>query len=630
MCGILGWFSTKAAPPDKMNFQRALLTMRSRGPDDTGFFESETAMFGHVRLSIIDPVGGHQPMVDQETGVAITFNGELYNYVAERQTLEQKKHRFVSRSDTEVLLRMYIEYGQNLLDRTNGMFAFAVFDPRENILFCGRDHAGIKPFYYCTQGDSFFFASEIKGLVQLCGGFEPNPRAISDYIQLQLVMGEENFFKNVYRLAPGESMTVRYDGSIRREKWYRGAEPQAPFEGDFDQAVERFADIFKNAVSIQLRSDVPLGAHLSGGLDTGSICAVAARSQAPGSLATFTAGFKEGGVFDDTQAAATSARYVNAENFVAYPDAKDFADVYPKLAWHLDEPMAAEGVFPQYIVSKLAKTRVKVVLGGQGADEILGGYTRHYLLLLNQAISNGAMKGDVNLGIGLDELGDSLGQIRNYEPLWRKMQAGGMFDDPADVFWRMIDRSGSMGNYLSNEFINSLENYSPYDTFRRYFNRFPEAELLNRALYFETSCLLPALLHIEDRMSMAVSLESRVPICDPELIRFAFSLPTRIKMKNGVTKAVLRKALSNYLSPQIRDRIDKLGFPAPTNRWFAGPLKDFVRDTLLSKQSLQGGVFRPEALRSAVDRRHPDFDRDLWGMLNIALWFRNLTPCQAP
>jgi asparagine synthase (glutamine-hydrolysing) len=508
-----------------------------------------------------------------------------------------------------------------MLDKVNGMFAFAIYDPRDESLFCARDHIGIKPFYYTVRDGVFSFASEVKALVRMFGGLESDPEAIADYIYLQYVMGKKTFFKDVFRLLPGESLKITLTGNIITRKYWN-LNPCETYEGSFESASEELQAHLKRSINLQLRSDVPLGAHLSGGLDTGSVAGIAAEKISPEKLHTFTAAFEEGGVFDDTQMASISSRHISSEHHQIFPTWKDFEELYPKIIWHLDEPMAAEGVFPQYMVSKLAKENVTVVLGGQGADEIFGGYTRYYVLLLLQALRNGAEKGNEKLGLSWEEIGKSLGQLHNYGPMWKKVNSNTAFEAPETAYWRMIDRSENLKKTLEEDFIKSLGGYNPFDTYMEYVDKFENAELLNRILFFETSCWLPALLHIEDRMSMAVSLESRVPILDPLLIQFAFSLPSAIKMKDGRTKAIMRKAFSGYLAPEISSRRDKLGFPVPTSRWFAGPLSGFMKDILLSRNSLSRGIFKESALRSATDPRG-DFDRSAWGILNLEMFHSN-------
>jgi asparagine synthase (glutamine-hydrolysing) len=623
MCGILGWFSPDGGLPGDRAFLAALDAMAHRGPDGRGHYRAERILLGHVRLSILDPSHGAQPWIDPQTGVAIVYNGELYNYLEERETLVREGHAFSSHCDTEVLLRLYLQYGRAMLDRLNGMFAFAIHDPRDGSLLCARDHAGIKPFYFQRRGRDIVFASEIKAMVALGGDFEADHRAVSDYIHLQYVLGEKTFFKGVSRLEPGHFLVLDADGRGEPRRYF-SLEPEESFPGGPDEAGEELQALLDDAVRLQLRSDVPLGAHLSGGLDTGTICALAAARLAPNPLHTFTAGFSEGGIFDDTAFAALTAAKVGSVHHEVFPTAADFAALLPGLAWHMDEPMAAEGLFPQYMVSRLARDHVKVVLGGQGADEIFGGYTRYYILLLDQALRNGAGHGDIPLGLGWDELGMSLPQLHNYASLMASMQAGGAFEEPVDRYWRMIDRSRLLAPLVTPEFSVSLEGYSTKEAYRQYMDRFPDAELLNRVLYFETACWLPALLHVEDRMSMAVSLESRVPFLDPRVMRFAFTLPTRCKMSAGRTKSVLRLASRDLLAPEILGRRDKLGFPVPSNTWFAGPLREFVQDRLGSRASRQRGIFRDEALESA--RNAAGLDRTMWGLLNLELWHDNLLP----
>jgi asparagine synthase (glutamine-hydrolysing) len=627
MCGILGWYAPGGPLPDERVFNRALTTMRHRGPDDSGLYWSGPAVFGHVRLSVIDPSHGRQPWTDAETGVTLVYNGELYNARDEKRFLTAKGHCFRGDCDTEVLLRLYLEYGPDMLGRLSGMFAFAIHDPRDLTLFCARDHMGIKPFYFQTRGGVFTFASEVKALVALGGDFEPDPRALADYISLQYVMGEKTFFKGVSRLLPGQAMLISPGGGVRLWRYF-DLEPEPTFTGGFEEAAVRLRELLDQSITSQLRSDVPLGAHLSGGVDTGSICALAAARLSPTPMHTFTAAFTEGGVFDDTAAARLSAAKAGTIHHEMFPSAADFAALYPGLVWHLDEPMAAQGVFPQYIVSRLAREHVTVVLGGQGADEIFGGYTRYYILLLEQAIRYGALGVQEKIGISIEELARSLGQLRNYGPLLKQFRAGPPFEEPEAAYWRMIDRAGPFRTALTPEFIVSLEGYDPYDTYRQYLGYHPQAPLLSRVLLFETNCWLPALLHVEDRMSMAVSLESRVPLLDPEIVRFAFSLPPAIAMKNGRTKAVMRTAFARDLPSEIADRQDKLGFPVPTGRWFAGELKDWLASILNSPEALGRGIFKPEAVASALQQGDGDFGRALWGMLNLELWHGNLKPCQ--
>lgn len=601
------------------------MTMRHRGPDDSSIYHGGPATFGHVRLAIIDPAHGRQPWTDPETGVTLVYNGEIYNAFQQKRQLMARGHRFQGDCDTEALLRLYLEYGPDMLERLNGMFAFAIHDPRDQTLFCARDHMGIKPFYYQNRDGVFTFASEVKALVALGGRFEPEPCALADYISLQYVMGEKTFFKGVSRLLPGQAMLLSPHGGVRRWNYF-SLDPVPSFTGSFEEAAKTLRTLLDDSVARQLRSDVPLGAHLSGGLDTGAICSLAAARLSPAPMHTFTAAFAEGGVFDDTAAARLSATKAGTIHHETYPTADDFAAVYPELVWHLDEPMAAQGVFPQYAVSRLAKEHVTVVLGGQGADEIFGGYTRYYILLLEQAVRAGVLENGSGTGISLEQLGRSLPQLRNYGPLLKVFRSGPPFEEPESAYWRMIDRAGPFRDALTPEFVASLNGYDPYDTYREYLCRHPKAPLLSRVLFFEASCWLPALLHVEDRMSMAVSLESRVPILDPEIVRFAFSLPAVVAMKDGRTKSVMRSAFERELPCEISARTDKLGFPVPTGRWFAGELKEWLTSIIASSQAMDRGIFRPEVISEAVNRGEGDFGRALWGMLNLELWHGNLLP----
>ena len=622
MCGIIGTVTRRVELQEDLeeSGRRALEVMAYRGPDDLDLVSLPGVVLGNVRLAIIDRTGGKQPMQDPETGLQLVFNGMIYNYLELRRDLEKLGYHFRTQSDTEVLLKAYLHYGTKVVDHLNGMFAFAVYNPEDHSLFCARDPLGIKPLYFKADKEKCIFASEIKSLVTLDGKpVEANPQAVADYIHLQYALGDKTFFKGIGKLLPGHCLRYR-DGHL--ETWpYWEPVPVETFRGDYAQAADELRSLMEEAVRWQIRSDVSLGTHLSGGLDTGIVSALAIRLT--DNLKTFTAAFREGGVFDDSEAARTTAKFIGSEHFETYPNHEDFAANYERLVYHLDEPVAAPGVFAQYIVSKLAKKQVTVVLGGQGADEIFGGYTRYYMLLLDQAIRSGAEQGKANIGLSWDELGQGLGQLNQYGSLWQRMQTQEAFEDPVKRYWTLIDRSDGLGEHLNPEFINGLNGYETFDEYAAVMMRFRDAELLNRVLYFETTSWLPALLQVEDRMSMACSLESRVPILDRRIVDFACSLPTAIKMHRGRTKAIMREAFTDLLAPTIRDRRDKIGFPVPVNRWFGGPLRDFVGDILGSQEALQRGIFPASTLREMAENPGGDNSRALWGMLNIELWFRN-------
>lgn len=621
MCGFLGFFSPEGCLPTEELFQQSLKKIKHRGPDGQGFYKNSRLCLGHVRLSVIDLEHGQQPWVDQETGCVLVYNGEIYNHKELRQKLEKQGHKFRGHCDTEVLMRALIQYGSAALDQLIGMYAFVFYDPKKSQLFCARDEFGIKPFYYSNEGSNFLFASEIKALLPMMAKRpKAKAQALSDYIHLQYLLDEKTFFEGVFRLLPGESFWINAKGSVQDKK-LREFSPTEDFEGDSAKASERVYHLLQASVRRQLVSDVPLGAHLSGGLDTGTLCSLAAKELFPNQLLSFTASFNEGGIFDDSKWTELSAQRLNSRHFQCSATAQDFANIYEHLVWQLDEPMAGQGVFAQYIVSKLAKEQVTVVLGGQGADELFGGYTRYYILLYLEAQKKEAGLSNINLGIGLNELKKASAQLASYAPLLKQVQEHAFTESAEDTYWRMIDRSESFKGDLCPDFLSQQKAYSVRDAVFEKLKIHPEAELLNRILHFESRHWLSALLHVEDRMSMAVSLESRVPILDPELAHFAFSLPTRLKLQGGVSKAIMRESFKNELDPRICKRLDKVGFPVPTARWFAEPLKEWLCDILLSEKSLSRGIFTPEALRR-VTQKHSDTDRSVWGMLNLELWHR--------
>jgi len=616
MCGICGVYSLKeTVRHDRLIGMRDL--MFYRGPDDSGVFFSETGQvgLGHRRLSIIDIIGGTQPMRSACGRYIIVYNGEIYNYIELKKRLKDL-YPFRTNSDTEVLLASFVVWGLDCLAELNGMFAFALYDIKENRLILARDPAGIKPLYYYYNSDRFLFASEIKCILAYDkDAVYPDFSGIVDYLTFQYTLGDKTLFKDIKKLQPGEWLSIDVEG-IKREKYFR-----YEFESDdkdFDATTDEFERFFKDSVRIQLRSDVPLGCHLSGGVDTGLITSEAA-GRLNGDIDTFTAGFKEGGVFDDTEFASITAKFTSTRQHVVFPDKNDFLELFQKLIWHMDEPAAGEGMFPQYCVSKLAAEHVKVVLGGQGADELYGGYTRYYLHLWLTAMTRRVLGKAPEPGQDIPDLIPFLPQLKKYWPLWSKVMNGKPFPSEEELFFRTISRCPDLSDVLSSEALEALNGYSPKEEFTKIFNM-PDKSVgtLNRILHFETTQWLPALLHVEDRMSMACSLESRVPFLDTRILSLAFRTPGRIKMFNGQIKSILRAIAAKRLPKSIYSRQDKIGFPVPIHSW--GIDKEI--QTIVGKvpQDLEK-LFRPDYIEACFNPAGPG-DRKLWGWLCLATWWK--------
>jgi len=617
MCGICGvCLKEERVNREKLLKMRDIMTYR--GPDDKGLFVDDNIGLGHRRLNIIDLKTGHQPMTNEDGSIIIVYNGEIYNYIELKENYLKDKHTFKTKSDTEVIIHLYEDYGYDCVNMLNGMFAFAILDKRKNLLFLARDPFGIKPLYYKFKDGDFLFASEIKAILEYENTkAEPDYKSIYDYLTFQYVLGEKTFFKGIRKLQPGHYIVFSED-RLNIKKYWDVLESY-----DFSKNEEEFADelytLLKDSVRIQLRSDVPLGAHLSGGIDTGAAVCLASNIS-DNTIKTFTAGFEEGGIYDDTYFAKITSQFAGTDHYEIFPDYNDFISIFDKLMWHLDEPVAAPGLFPQYCVSKLASEKVKVVLGGQGSDETIGGYTRYYIIYLEQAIKEAIYKTN-SLHIPLEDLIKNLYQLKKYKPLLSFYFKENLFGEPDERYFRLIDRLEHKDELLTGDFLSEVKGYSSFEEYRKIFNKY-DFELLNKILYYELMAWLPALLQVEDRMSMACSLESRVPFLDKRIAELAFKIPSNIKFKNGITKYILRKSLNGKIPDEILWRTDKLGFPVPLKEWFDSVLRKFINDKLLSEKSLNRGIFKPDKIKGMIEGEKK-FDRSLWGMLCIESWFEN-------
>lgn len=617
MCGICGVYSVDP-PPVRERLVKMRESIVHRGPDDCGMFMRDGIGLAMRRLSVIDLETGKQPMTNEEESLILVFNGEIYNYLELKQNALKKQHRFKTKSDTEVIVHLFEDYGIDCVNHLNGMFAFALLDTKNKSLFLARDPFGIKQLYYAFDGSSFIFASEIKSIFTYTQNKpELDVTGLYDYLSLQYVLGDKTLFKGISKLLPGHYLVLK-DGQPQIHQYW-DVSPDYDFtrsEGDF---AEELGSLLEDSVRLQLRSDVPLGAHLSGGIDTDAITSFAS-GMLEQKMTTFTAGFAEGGIYDDKDWAEKTSGYCNTDHMITYPTSRDFQRVFNRIMWHLDEPVAAPGIFPQYCVSELAKNNVTVVLGGQGSDEILGGYTRYLIIYLEQALKKTITGSPYDLHIPLEDLLPNLSQLKTYRPLMSYYFQDDLFGDPDARYYRLILRNERISELLTPELQKLSGGYSTFDTFRDIFNKFTDFELLNKILYFEMKAWLPALLQVEDRMSMAWSLESRVPFLDTRVAKLAFSMPSNIKFKGGITKYILRKTLENKLPEEIVWRKDKLGFPVPLKSWFQGDLKPFIEDVLLNKRSLERSIFRKYIIQNVI-QNNDEFDRTLWGLLCMETWF---------
>jgi asparagine synthase (glutamine-hydrolysing) len=618
MCGIAGFVETAASTaPFTLDESRSLVhrmcdVIRHRGPDDEGVWVNEGVALGMRRLSIIDLSTGHQPIHNEDQTVWIVFNGEIYNFPELRRELEAAGHRFYTNTDTEAIVHAYEQWGTGAIRRLRGMFGLAIWDVRTKSLLIARDRAGIKPMYYADVNGRLYFGSELKSLLEA-----PDlPRdldldALDHYLSFLYTPREGSIFKRVRKLPPGHLMTWR-NGTLKVEQyWQLSAEED--FRGSEGDAVAQLRRVLTDAVRCHLLSDVPLGAFLSGGIDSSLV--VGLMSEISGSrVKTFSIGFDEP-AFDELEHARKVAQHFGTEHheFVVKPDAISILD---RLVWHFDEPFADPSAIPTWYVSEMARRHVTVVLSGDGGDELFGGYDRYVphprvvafdryspralrrvAAIAAAQLPHGARGKNFLRHIGRDEQGRYLDAIRFF----------GADEKPA---------------LLSAEVRRALRGPDPETRLAQHFERFAHLPWPSQMMRFDAETYLPEdVLTKVDRMSMAHSIESRVPLLDNEVIDFAATLPASLKIKDGRRKHVLKEVAATLLPRDILER-RKQGFGVPLGTWFRGNLRELFADTLLSPSSLQRGYFEPAFVRQIVDEHLAGTRDHMWQLWQLVVFER--------
>ena len=623
MCGIGGAISLTREPVPRLG--AALATMneliRHRGPDGEGEWreDNERVGFTHRRLTIIDLETGDQPMRGN-AGNWITYNGEVYNYVELRQELGAA--RFRTSSDTEVILEAYRTWGEDCLQHLRGMFSFALWDEQRGELFCARDRFGIKPFYYTVTGGVLYFASEIKALLPFLPSLETDVDGIKDYLTFQFCLGGKTLFKGVSELLPGHFLRVR-DGEVQTRRYW-----EVYYEPDFSHTApyfeEQVGSLVRESVGLHLRSDVPLGAYVSGGFDSSAVASLASQIH-PSQMVGFTGKFSIDPAYDESPHARDLAAHAGFPLEEIDIGPRDFVENIESVVYHLDYPVAGPGSFPQYMVSRLAATQRKVLLGGQGGDEIFGGYTRYLIAYFEQCIK-GAIDGTMHAGnfiVTYESIIPNLTALRNYKPLLQEFWREGLFDDLDARYFRLINRAPDLGDEIDWAV---LGDYSPYESFREVFHgdNVGKESYFDSMTHFDFKTLLPALLQVEDRVSMAHGLESRVPFLDHPIVELAATIPADVKFKDGTMKHVLKEALQGELPASIVQRKDKMGFPVPLHEWLSQPgeVRDFVLDILLSEPARHRMLVDNRQVAAGIATEHR-YGRRIWGLLCLELWQRS-------
>jgi len=624
MCGIAGLVCTDPRHPvDPGLLSRMTGVIRHRGPDADGFHRGPGVGLGHRRLSIIDLSTGDQPIYNETRTVAVVFNGEIYNFAELAQELEAAGHTFATRSDTETIVHAYEQFGLDFVTRLRGMFAFALWDDRRRRLVLARDRAGKKPLYYHADSERLLFASEIKGLLQDSSiKRRVSVEALDDYFTFGCIPSPNTVFQDI-RQVPAAHILVWERGAVRlQEYWDVTFDPTGPHRPG--EALEEFNELFDKAVRMRMVADVPLGAFLSGGVDSSAVVASMARQSAR-PVVTTSVGFAES-THSELEHASTVARAVGSDHheLIVKPDA--VADL-PRLVWHLDQPFADSSALPTYYVSRAARERVTVALSGDGGDEIFAGYQRRYGIHRLENRLRTMIPGPIRRGVLAPLARIYPRSDRIPRPLRLKLVMSNLGQSFERAYFRdmslFLDEERQA--LCSSEFLDQVRQRDPFEAFSRHFDRVRDADPLSRVLYvdFKTWLANDILVKV-DRMSMACSLEVRAPLLDHKIVEFAARLPASLKYRGAVSKYLLKEHLGARL-PQAGVHRQKQGFELPLAEWLRGNLREVADDLLFSRQASARGYVRPEEVRriwGAHQRRSRNHSAKIWALMVLELWHR--------
>jgi len=620
VCGIAGIVSLSLREPvEEARVKRMRDVLRHRGPDGEGLWMEGPVGLGHRRLAIVDVAGGQQPMANEDETVWITYNGEIYNHAALRPGLEARGHRYRTRSDTETILHLYEEEGERCVERLQGMFAFALWDRPRHRLLLARDRLGIKPLYYAITARELLFASEIKALLA-AGGLLPtlNETILPEFLATRYIAGEDTFFKGIKTLGPGKTLSWSQDDGLSERRYWQLPSAADAGIGTLRERAEDVATRLEEAVRTHLMSDVPLGLFLSGGIDSTGIATLMA-PMVEGPIRTFAVGFQEPEA-SELGYARLAARAVGAEHHEVVVTPEDFVRELPRLIWHEDKPIPFSSSVPLYFVSRLARDHVKVVLTGEGADELFLGYNWYRVTAWNQRLGRGyyavtpaALRRQVRQMIARLPRGVRRYAQRSFLALPLGIRS--LFHENFAVFPEALCR-----HLLRNPALRDTDPYA------KHLARYEESPggIVGRMGRADIQTYLVELLMKQDRMSMAASIESRVPFLDHTLVEHVVSLPDRFKVRGWTTKAVLRKALAGRVPREILQR-KKMGFPVPLASWLRGPMRSAVAEFVVGPRALDRGLFEPDLLKRLAHEHEvgdANHSERLWLLMNLEIWQR--------
>jgi asparagine synthase (glutamine-hydrolysing) len=623
MCGIAGFVGSKEGTATAGTLELMTNSIRHRGPDDWGSYHQGNVFLGHRRLSIVDLALGHQPLANEDRSLWIVFNGEIFNHAALRPELEARGHRYQTHSDTETILHAFEEYGPACLERFRGMFSFVLWDEKKQSLFAARDRLGIKPFYYYFDGKNFAFASEIKALFEFPGvKREIEPSALPEYLAFGYLSSEKTFFRGIRKLMPGHHLRLEMkpEGLDLQIEPYWDVPAPGGIEVPSNEAgwVARIREGLEETVRLRLMADVPLGTFLSGGVDSSAITALVAR-QTGTKVKTFSVGYAETS-YSELPYAAQVAAQLGTDHHEVLLGREEFFELLPGLIWHEDEPISWPSSVSLYQVSRLAGQHVKVVLTGEGADELFGGYERYRWQLLNT---------EANRFYGLLPAGLRRG-VRNLLATTPLLRAGLR----RKLKHTFLGRDNTLQSLYLDNFYGAFTPAEQaallkggetdiYSSFEKYWQARGGGGL-DRMLYADQKTYLVELLMKQDQMSMATSIESRVPFLDHHFVQLAMNVPDGLKIRGGEQKYILKKAVEDLLPPEIVYR-KKMGFPTPLRQWFREAATAKLLDQLTAPDSFVLEYLEEAPLRELVSRHRAgleDATDRLWRLVNLEIWGR--------
>jgi asparagine synthase (glutamine-hydrolysing) len=623
MCGICGIVAFDPARTIEPRLVKEMAdSIRHRGPDDEGLYAGGQAVLGHRRLSIIDLNSGHQPITNEDGTVWIVFNGEIYNYRELRQLLIAKGHRLQTQSDTEVIVHLYEEYGADCVKHLRGMFAFAIWDARARTLLLARDRVGIKPLYYTVVDGQLLFASEIKALLKHPQVHRRvNLPALDSFLMHNYGPGEDTALIGIRRLLPGHHLVVK-DAQVAINQYWDLSFPSQPMRGSEEEIAHALVDLLKDSVREHMIADVPVGVLLSGGVDSTAMLSFAVE-QTKQAVKTFTVGFSEPGITDERPYARIASKRYGSEHHEMTVSAQDFLAFLPRYVWHMEEPVCEPPAVALYYVTELARQHVKVLLSGEGGDEGFAGYPNY-----RNTVWLERLKGLGRIPAEAAAAGFKLLSRTSGHPRWQRF-AHEMRHDLADYYWSRT--AGPMSTFAqarptlySQAFQAEVGQGQSDDFLRRLFDHVGGESVLNQMLYVDTKTWLPDDLLIKaDKMTMANSVELRVPLLDHRVLEFAAALPPEMKLKGLRTKHILKRALSDRVPKEILER-RKTGFPVPFQKWFSGELKEFVHDLLTDSRTRHRGYFDNRAMAAllAQSQSGTDLSAEIFSLVTLELWHR--------